>query len=72
MAHFSSISAAICLLRKIFCQDNKFLFRNLFLHFLHPVRFALSWNFCYCDAIKFHSLLAKVLVKILLILSCGF
>ena len=33
-ANFSFISAAVCLLFKIFCEDNKFL--DLFLYFLHP------------------------------------
>ena len=52
LAHFSSISAAIYLLLKIFCQDNKFLFWNFFLQFLHPACPAASLNFCYyCNAI---------------------
>ena len=51
LAHFSSISAAICLLLKIFCQDNKFCILKSFLHFLHPACPAASRNFCYCNAI---------------------
>ena len=50
-AHFSSISAAICLLLKRFYQDNNFFFWNLFFHFRHPARPAPSRNFCYCNVI---------------------
>ena len=36
LAIFSSISATICLLLKIFHQENKLFYLNPFLHFLYP------------------------------------
>ena len=51
VANFSSISAVVCLLFKIFCQDNKFFFLKPVSSFPTFVYLEISQNFCYCDLI---------------------
>ena len=75
LTNLSSISATICLLFKIFCQDNKFFFLKSISLFPTSVCPEISQNFCYCNTIYFYCLLKfstrGTWKEILLILSCG-
>ena len=48
LANFSSISATICLLPKIFCQDNKFFYLKSISSFPTSVCPEIFQNFRYC------------------------